>query len=57
VAFGLRSGLPVLLNTSFNERSMPIVATAVEALLTFLRTGIDVLVAEDLIVSKVNRHL
>jgi carbamoyltransferase len=56
MAFGRRSGLPVLVNTSFNERSMPMVASSVEALLTFLRTGIDVLVVEDLVLSKANIH-
>lgn len=55
-AFGRRSGLPVLLNTSFNERSRPLVATAVEALVTFLRTGIDMLVVEDIVLTKVNRQ-
>ena len=51
-AFGRRNGVAALLNTSFNERSMPIVATSLEALMTFLRTGIDLLVIEDLVIRK-----
>jgi carbamoyltransferase len=42
-AFGRRTGVPVLLNTSFNENE-PIVLTPDEALDCFLRTDIDVLV-------------
>lgn len=45
-AFGARTGVPVLLNTSFNENE-PIVSTAGEALACFLRTGLDALVLED----------
>lgn len=43
--YGKRSGLPVLLNTSFNLAGEPIVNRAVEGYSTFLRCGIDVLVA------------
>jgi len=42
-AFGRRTGVPVLLNTSFNENE-PIVLTAGQALDCFLRTDMDVLV-------------
>jgi carbamoyltransferase len=41
--FGERTGVPVLLNTSFNENE-PIVLTPAEALDCFLRTDMDVLV-------------
>lgn len=41
-AFGRLTGVPVLLNTSFNE-SEPIVATPQHAIACFLRTGMDVL--------------
>jgi carbamoyltransferase len=44
-AYGQRSGIPVLLNTSFNLAGEPIVNRAVEGYSTFLRCGIDVLVA------------
>jgi carbamoyltransferase len=42
-AFEKRTGVPVLLNTSFNENE-PIVHRPAEALACFLRTGMDVLV-------------
>ena len=41
--FGELTGVPVLLNTSFNEQE-PIVATPAEAIACYLRTGLDVLV-------------
>ena len=44
-AYGQRTGMPVLLNTSFNLSGEPIVNRAVEGYSTFLRCGIDVLVA------------
>ena len=42
-AFGRRSGVPIVLNTSFNENE-PIVLTPAEALDCFLRTSMDVIV-------------
>jgi len=51
-AYGERSGLPVLLNTSFNLAGEPIVNRAVEGYSTFRRCGIDVLVAGTSVVSK-----
>jgi carbamoyltransferase len=44
-AYGHRTGIPVLLNTSFNLAGEPIVNRAVEGYSTFLRCKIDVLVA------------
>jgi len=44
-AYGRRTGLPVLLNTSFNLAGEPIVNRIPEGYSTFLRSGIDVLVA------------
>jgi carbamoyltransferase len=44
-AYGRRAGIPVLLNTSFNLAGEPIVNRAVEGYSTFLRCGIDVLIA------------
>jgi carbamoyltransferase len=43
-AYGRRTGIPVLLNTSFNLAGEPIVNRAVEGYSTFLRCKIDVLV-------------
>ncbi|MCK5798980.1 MAG: carbamoyltransferase, partial [Deltaproteobacteria bacterium] len=45
-AFYQATGVPLLLNTSFNDRE-PIVCTPDDAIRTFLRTGIDALVLED----------
>lgn len=44
-AYGRRSGIPVLLNTSFNLAGEPIVNRAIEGYTTFRRCGIDVLIA------------
>ena len=44
-AYGRRSGVPVLLNTSFNLAGEPIVNRVVEGYSTFRRSGVDVLVA------------
>ena len=44
-AYGARSGIPVLLNTSFNLAGEPIVNRAVEGYSTFRRSGIDLLIA------------
>ncbi|OHC75290.1 MAG: hypothetical protein A3G18_02565 [Rhodospirillales bacterium RIFCSPLOWO2_12_FULL_58_28] len=43
-AFGRRSGVPVLLNTSFNLRGEPIVDTPADALKTFAFSGLDAVV-------------
>lgn len=45
LAYERRSGIPVLLNTSFNLAGEPIVNRVVEGYSTFLRSGIDVLIA------------
>jgi carbamoyltransferase len=45
MAYGKLSGVPVLLNTSFNLAGEPIVNRVVEGYSTFRRCGIDVLVA------------
>jgi carbamoyltransferase len=50
--FGLATGVPVLLNTSFNLRGEPIVTTPENAYNTFSRSGIDVLVLERYLVRK-----
>jgi carbamoyltransferase len=51
-AYERRSGIPVLLNTSFNVAGEPIVNRALEGYSTFRRSGIDVLVAGSTIVTK-----
>jgi len=51
-AYGALTGIPVLLNTSFNLAGEPIVNRAVEGYSTFRRSGIDLLVAGDALVTK-----
>ncbi|HEY7291592.1 MAG TPA: carbamoyltransferase N-terminal domain-containing protein [Vicinamibacterales bacterium] len=51
-AYGQRTGIPVLLNTSFNLSGEPIVCRALEGYSTFRRSGIDVLVAAPVFVTK-----
>jgi carbamoyltransferase len=50
--FGQATGVPVLLNTSFNLRGEPIVTTPANAFSTFSKSGIDVLVMENYMVRK-----
>ncbi len=50
--FGQATGVPVLLNTSFNLRADPIVATPADALRTFQNSGIDLLVLGSHLVRK-----
>jgi carbamoyltransferase len=52
-AFGKLTGVPVLLNTSFN-RQEPIVSSPDEAISCYLRTGMDVLVLGDYYVADRN---
>lgn len=50
--FGQSTGVPVLLNTSFNLRGEPIVNTPAEAWNTFMKSGMDMLVLGDLVLEK-----
>ena len=50
--FGERTGVPVLLNTSFNLRGEPMVDTPANALATFAHSDIDVLVLGGIVVDK-----
>jgi carbamoyltransferase len=50
-AFARLTGVPMVLNTSFNENE-PIVNTPAEALDCFLRTNMDVLVLGDMLVTR-----
>jgi len=45
--FGEATGIPVLMNTSFNVRGEPIVASPADALCTFRKSGLDVLYIGD----------
>lgn len=50
--FGQLTGVPVLLNTSFNNNAEPIVQTVEDVLTCFLTTGIDYLVIDDFLVQR-----
>jgi carbamoyltransferase len=50
--FGQATGVPVILNTSFNLRGEPIVNTPKEAFHTFAESGMDVLVLGEYVVEK-----
>ena len=50
--FGQATGVPVLMNTSFNLRAEPIVTTPANALNTFSKSDIDLLVMENYLVEK-----
>jgi len=49
--FGRQTGVPVLLNTSFNENE-PVVCKPDEALDCFLRTHMDLLVLGNLVIQR-----
>jgi carbamoyltransferase len=51
-AFEQESGVPVLLNTSFNLAGEPIVCTPSDAYQTFRYSGLDLLVMEDCVVER-----
>jgi carbamoyltransferase len=51
-AFERMTGCPLLVNTSFNVRSEPIVCTPADAYQCFMRTGIDVLVLNRFLLQK-----
>lgn len=50
--FGRLTGVPVVLNTSFNTSVEPIVRTAGEALLCFLTTDLDFLFIDDWVITR-----
>ena len=56
-AFYELTGCPVLVNTSFNVRGEPIVCTPEDAYLCFMRTDMDVLVLENLLLYKENQPI
>jgi carbamoyltransferase len=50
--FGKRTGVPVLMNTSFNLRGEAIVNTPTDAVRTFFSSGMDALVIGNFLVEK-----
>jgi carbamoyltransferase len=51
-AVGDINGVPAVINTSFNERGLPMVSSPLEALLSFVRSDADMLVVGDLVVRR-----
>jgi carbamoyltransferase len=49
------TGIPIILNTSFNLKGEPIVCSPEDAISSFLKSEMDCLVMENVIVEKV-RH-
>jgi carbamoyltransferase len=54
--FDALTGVPVLINTSFNVKGEPIVETPRDAVACFLTTGVDNLILHDTLVSKTAMH-
>ena len=50
-AFGARTGVPILLNTSFNE---PVIDTPAQALACSFRTRMDAVVINNTVVTRVS---
>ena len=50
--FGKRTGVPVVMNTSFNLRGEPIVCSPTDAVRTFFSSGMDALVIGSFVVEK-----
>jgi carbamoyltransferase len=55
-SFGDLTGVPVVLNTSFNVRGQPIVNTPTEAVETFLTTALDALCCGNYLVTRTGEH-
>ena len=50
--FNEKTGVPVLLNTSFNGPHEPIVETPMDAIGTFLSNNLDILVINNIVITK-----
>lgn len=57
VEFERLTGVPAVLNTSFNVRSQPIVETPLQALATFASSGLDVLFMDHFVIEKSGRSI
>jgi carbamoyltransferase len=56
-AFKAKTGYGIMVNTSFNVRSEPIVCTPEDAYVCFMRTGMDTLVLEGFVLEKSEQPL
>lgn len=52
IEFGNMSGVPILINTSFNIKGQPIVETPEDALDAFINSDLDVLVIDEFVLKK-----
>ena len=50
--FGQRTGVPAVMNTSFNLRGEPIVSSPTDAIRTFFSSGMDALIIGSFVVEK-----
>jgi carbamoyltransferase len=55
--FGRKTGVPVLINTSFNVRGEPIVCTPVDAYRCFMGTAIDYLVIGSCLLDRAGQRM
>jgi carbamoyltransferase len=51
-SFGRKSGVPMVLNTSFNLKGEPMVNTPRDALRTFFSSGLDALILNNVVLHK-----
>ena len=51
--FHKKSGIPIIVNTSFNIKGEPIIESPTDAVRCFLGSGIDYLVMNDFVVEKI----
>ena len=51
-SFGKKTGVPIIINTSFNDKGEPIVESPEDAIACFSKTGIDILVLENYLIEK-----
>ena len=51
-AFDEKTGIPIIINTSFNDKGEPIVESPKDAIACFSKTGIDILVLENYLIEK-----
>jgi carbamoyltransferase len=50
--YSKKSGVPIILNTSFNLKGQPIVETPRDALMTFFGCGLDALIMSNFVITK-----
>jgi carbamoyltransferase len=50
--FGRRTGVPIIMNTSFNLAGEPLVNSPRDAIRSFFSSGMDAMIIEDLLISK-----